>query len=156
LVLCLRREYPEAPLVGVGVLIYDEQAKRIVLVERGAPPAEGRLSLPGGLVELGETVRAAAAREAMEETGLKVEVLELIDVVDSIVYRPGESRPIYHYVLIDFLAKPVGGSLRAGGDARRAVWVGLDELPLVADRVTKSTRKILAKVGFLKLKSPSH
>ncbi len=150
----MRREYPEAPLVGVGVLIHDEQANRIVLVERGAPPAEGKLSLPGGLVELGETVRAAAAREALEETGLEVEVLELIDVVDTIVYRPGESKPIYHYVLIDFLAKPVGGSLRAGGDAREAMWVRLEDIPKLAGRVTKSTRRILAKVGFLKLKSP--
>ena len=119
------REYPQRPIVGVGAVIVD--AGRVVLVRRGAPPREGQWSLPGGAVELGETLRAAAEREALEETGLAVKAGAIVEVLDRIV--PGaDGRTQYHYVLIDFLCRVDGGDLRAGGDAAEVAWAGKDEL----------------------------
>jgi 8-oxo-dGTP diphosphatase len=121
------REYPERPIVGVGAVILDGAARRVVLVRRGVPPRQGQWSLPGGAVELGETVRAAAEREAMEETGLAVATEELLGVFDRIL--PGDGgRLRYHYVLIDFLCRVRAGELSAGGDAAAAAWAGEDEL----------------------------
>src|SRR6478736_1023463 len=94
------REYPGRPIVGVGSVIVDQ--RRVLLIKRGSPPLLGEWSLPGGAVELGETLRAAAEREAHEETGLTVKAGEVIEVLDRIV--PGAAgAPRYHYVLIDFL-----------------------------------------------------
>lgn len=121
----MKREYPDRPIVGVGAVIVDRG--RVVLVRRGKPPLAGQWSLPGGVVEIGETLRAAAEREALEETGLIVEAGEVLEVLDRII--PGEDgRPQYHYVLIDFLCRQKGGDLRAGGDAAEAEWAGEDDL----------------------------
>ena len=121
----MKREYPDRPIVGVGAVIID--AGRVLLVKRGAPPLLGEWSLPGGVVEIGETLRAAAEREAREETGLIVQAGEVLEVLDRII--PGEQgRPQYHYVLIDFLCRLAGGELRAGGDAADAAWAKKDEL----------------------------
>lgn len=121
----MKREYPDRPIVGVGAVIVHEG--RILLVKRGAPPLEGQWSLPGGVVELGETLRAAAEREAREETGLVVEADEVLEVFDRII--PGENgKPQYHYVLIDFLCHVAGGELRAGGDAADVAWASEEEL----------------------------
>jgi ADP-ribose pyrophosphatase YjhB (NUDIX family) len=123
------REYPERPIVGVGAVIVEERngAACVLLVKRGAPPLLGEWSLPGGVVELGETLRAAAEREAREETALTVAAGEVLEVLDRII--PGESgRPRYHYVLVDFLCTVRGGDPRAGGDALEVAWARESEL----------------------------
>jgi 8-oxo-dGTP diphosphatase len=115
------REYPDRPMVGVGAVITDAGGDGVVLVRRAAPPLQGEWSLPGGLVELGETLRAATEREAREETGLIVSAREVLEVFDRII--PGkDGRPQYHYVLVDFLCRVREGELRAGSDAAEVVW----------------------------------
>jgi 8-oxo-dGTP diphosphatase len=121
----MKRDYPDRPIVGVGAVIVDQG--RVLLIKRGSPPLLGEWSLPGGVVELGETLRTAAEREALEETGLIVKAGAVIEVLDRIV--PGkEGAPQYHYVLIDFLCTVHGGELRAGGDAADARWASENEL----------------------------
>ncbi|HKF20751.1 MAG TPA: NUDIX domain-containing protein [Candidatus Angelobacter sp.] len=125
----MKREYPDRPIVGVGAVIVEKREGMacVVLVKRGAPPLLGEWSLPGGVVELGETLRAAAEREAEEETGLMVEAGEVLEVLDRVI--PGEAgRPKYHYVLVDFLCSVRGGELRAGGDAAEVAWASESEL----------------------------
>jgi 8-oxo-dGTP diphosphatase len=120
-----RRDYPDRPIVGVGAVIIRQD--RVVLVRRGSPPLQGEWSLPGGVVELGETLRAAAEREAREETGLIVKAGEVLEVLDRII-QGERGAPQYHYVLIDFLCTDEGGELRAGGDAADVRWAAESEL----------------------------
>jgi 8-oxo-dGTP diphosphatase len=119
------REYPPRPLIGVGIVVW--HGDRVLLIRRGKPPRLGQWSLPGGAQKLGETVAEAARREVLEETGLAIEVGEVLAVVD-LIERDGE-RVRYHYTLIDFGAEAPGSELRPGGDAADARWFGLDELP---------------------------
>ena len=121
-----RRLYPEKPIVGVGALIQD--GERYLLIKRAAEPDAGFWSIPGGLVEVGEKVEDAAVREAKEETGLDVEVVELLGVVDKIV-RDDDSLIKFHFVIVDYLVTPKGGSLRAASDALEAKWVKSEEIP---------------------------
>src|SRR5437868_1875839 len=120
-----RREYPDRPIVGVGAVIIHQE--RVLLIKRGSPPLLGEWSLPGGVVELGETLRAAAEREAREETGLTVKAGEVLEVLDRIVPGQGDA-PQYHYVLIDFLCTVKSGQLRAGSDAGDVCWVKENKL----------------------------
>jgi len=129
----MKREYPDSPLVGVGSIIV--QNGRVVLIKRGKPPLVGEWSIPGGAMEVGETVREAVAREAREETGLVVAVGELLGVFDRLV-RDEAGRVRYHYLLVDFLCQPVGGDLCAAGDADECRWFApeeLKQLPLPGD-----------------------
>jgi 8-oxo-dGTP diphosphatase len=119
------REYPERPIVGVGAVIVVDG--RVVLIRRRFEPLEGEWSLPGGGVEIGETLEAAVAREIQEETGLDVEVGPVIEVFDRITRDP-DRRVRYHYVLVDYLCFPVGGELRAGSDVDAAVLVAPGEI----------------------------
>jgi len=114
------RLYPGRPIVGVGVLI--EEDGRYLLVKRAAEPDAGLWSIPGGLIEVGERAADAAAREALEETGLTVEILGRLDVVDRVVLDPGGDVR-YHFVIIDFHARPLSGEMRAMDDALDAMWV---------------------------------
>ncbi|HVR23041.1 MAG TPA: NUDIX hydrolase [Candidatus Polarisedimenticolia bacterium] len=122
----MKREFPEAPLVGVGAIIIEDA--RVVLVKRLHPPLQAEWSIPGGVLEVGELVREAAIREAREETGLTVEPGELLGVYDRIL-RDLEQRVQYHYVLIDFLCRRVAGSLAAASDAAEVRWFSREELP---------------------------
>jgi ADP-ribose pyrophosphatase YjhB (NUDIX family) len=130
----MRREYPESPLVGVGAVIVDRHPdhhrdeNRVLLIRRGTAPLLGEWSLPGGVLECGETLRDAVVREAREETGLVVETVEMLGVYERLI-RGDEGRMRYHYVLIDFLCRPVGGDLKAGSDAADVRWFTRDELP---------------------------
>jgi 8-oxo-dGTP diphosphatase len=121
----IRREYPAAPLIGVGALIID--GGRIVLVRRAKPPAEGEWSIPGGLVHLGETLNEAVAREAHEETGLEVRPEILVELLERI-FPDEQGRARYHYVLADFSCRVIGGTLLAGSDAAEARWVCCEDL----------------------------
>ncbi len=115
----LQREYPASPLVGVGAVIVRDG--RVLLVRRGTEPLRGRWSIPGGLIEVGEMLREAVVREAREETGLEVEPVELVELLDRI-HRNGE-RVRYHYVIADYLCRVKGGTLKAASDADEARWV---------------------------------
>jgi ADP-ribose pyrophosphatase YjhB (NUDIX family) len=128
-----QREYPRQPLVGVGALII--QNGRVALIKRGHAPLLGEWSIPGGLLELGETVRQGAEREALEETSLRVRATDLLGVFDRVL-PDDDKRTLYHYVLIDFLCEVTGGELQASGDAADARWFTPKEvsaLPLAAD-----------------------
>jgi 8-oxo-dGTP diphosphatase len=115
----MQREFPLAPLVGVGAVVVDEG--RVLLVRRGAEPLKGEWSLPGGVLELGESLTEGVVREVREETGLIVKPLELVELLDRI-YREGE-RIRYHYVIADYLCCVAGGALQAASDADAVRWV---------------------------------
>jgi len=115
----MQREFPETPLMSVGAVVVE--GGRVLLVRRGSEPLKGEWSLPGGLVELGESLEAALIREVGEETGLIVQPLELIELLDRI-HRDGQ-RVRYHYVIADYLCRVTGGQLRAASDADAVRWV---------------------------------
>jgi len=135
----MKREYPEAPITAVGVVVTD--GERVLLIRRGKEPNRGRWSLPGGAVELGETVRAAAAREVAEECGVEAVAGDVIEVLDAIT--PGENaRPRFHYVLVELLAEYVSGTPHAATDALATQWFTLDELaglnlPPITERILR-------------------
>jgi mutator protein MutT len=124
------REYPAFPIPCAAAIIMREG--EVLLVQRGREPNYGEWSFPGGAIETGETASNCAVREAKEETGLEVEALEVAAVVDRIF--PDESgRVLYHYLIVDYLARPTGGVLQPADDALQARWVPFEEafsLPL--------------------------
>jgi 8-oxo-dGTP diphosphatase len=119
------RAYPDRPFVGVGAVIV--QGEHVVLIRRRFEPLAGQWSLPGGAVDVGETLAECVAREMLEETGLVVEVGPVIEVFDRIV-RDDDGRVRFHYVLVDYLCRPVGGVLAAGSDVADAVLVHPSDL----------------------------
>lgn len=121
-----RREYPDRPYVGVGGVIVDADG-RVVLIKRRFDPRAGEWSLPGGNLEVGETLEAAVAREMEEETGLVVEVGPMVEVFDRIM-RDAEGRVRFHFVIVDYLCWPVGGVLSAASDVSEAALVDPLEL----------------------------
>ncbi len=132
------RQYPKAPLVGVGAVVIRDG--KILLVKRAFPPGQGKWSVPGGLVEVGEKLSDACARETEEETGFKVDVLELINVFDMIE-RDEEGRVRYHYVLVEFLAKPTGGTERRSDEVTDLKWVTNEESKSM--EMTRTARRAL-------------
>jgi 8-oxo-dGTP diphosphatase len=135
------REYPSSPLPSVHAAVL--RGDQVLLVRRANPPRQGRWSLPGGVVELGETFRQAARREVLEECGIEVEPGALIDVVDNIIQDEG-GRIRYHYVLIYVLARYVGGEAHPASDASDVRWAGdaeldaFDMLPLARQAVRRA------------------
>ena len=137
----MRREYPDAPIAGVGaVIVRGGEPPAVLLIRRGQEPLKGQWSLPGGAVELGETLEEAVRREVLEETGLAVEPAGVVQAFDRIS-RDGEGRVRYHYVLVDFLCRVTGGSPVCASDALEARWAGLDEL----DGLTPLTVEVIRK-----------
>jgi 8-oxo-dGTP diphosphatase len=114
------REYPEHPRVGVGAVVLHQG--RVLLVRRAGPPAAGRWSLPGGLVDVGETTVEAICREVEEECGIKIRVVGVAGVIDRIL-RDADGRVRYHYVLVDYLAGAASDAVAAGSDAAECRWV---------------------------------
>jgi len=141
----MKREYPEQPIVGVGGILFQEES--VLLIKRGREPALGQWSIPGGVVDLGETLQAAVARELLEETRLKVEPLALVKVLDRI-FRDKEGRVAYHYVLVDFLCRYQGGEVRPGSDALDARFVPVAEL--ASWDVIPATREVIYQAGRLR------
>jgi 8-oxo-dGTP diphosphatase len=136
----MKREYPDTPLVGVGAIIIEDG--RVVLVKRGHAPLQGKWSIPGGVLEVGEALRTAAVREAREETGLTIEPGELLGVFERVV--PDEQgRMRYHYVLIDFLCRRLGGELIAADDAEEARWFRREELGAL--ELARETEEVILK-----------
>ena len=136
----MAREYPDNPLVGVGAVIVQDD--RVLLIRRGQAPLLGEWSLPGGVLECGETLREATIREAREETGLVVETAEMLGVYERVI-RGDDGRVRYHYVLIDFLCRLVSGELLAGSDATDVRWFGNEELNAL--NLPHDTRNVIAK-----------
>jgi len=119
----IQREFPKAPIVGVGAVVVEGGS--VLLVQRGREPLKGNWSLPGGMLEVGESLTQGVIREVGEETGLQVEPLELIELLDRIVREEGPDgeRVRFHYVIADYLCRVIGGSLRAASDAEAVRWV---------------------------------
>lgn len=141
------REFPERPVVGVGGVIIDQG--RTLLIRRGSEPLLGEWSIPGGSLELGETLEEGVARELLEETGLQVRVLELIEVFDRIYRDNGASgaqprkRPRFHYVIADYLCERLGGEPRAGSDVTDVAFAREEELAKF--HLTETATRVLKK-----------
>jgi ADP-ribose pyrophosphatase YjhB (NUDIX family) len=138
----VNREYPSAPIPAVGTVI--RQDDRIVLIRRAKEPYLGWWTFPGGAIEVGERIQDAARREALEETGLQVEIEDVVAVIDNVV-RDEEGAVRYHYLIVDYLARTIGGSLQPGTDVSDARWVDLDGLDCmrVTDKAAAIVRDVL-------------
>ena len=138
------REFPDRPVVGVGGVVIHEG--RALLVRRGSEPLKGEWSIPGGTLELGETIAEGVVRELREETGLEVRVLELIEVFERIF--PGDgARPQYHFVILDYLCEAVAGTAQAGSDVTDVAFAREDELERfhLTPTATRVIRKAFAR-----------
>jgi ADP-ribose pyrophosphatase YjhB (NUDIX family) len=119
------RRYPARPLLGVGAVVFRDDT--VLLIERGQPPLEGYWTLPGGMVEVGERLETAVAREVLEETGLHVRPTAVAEIFQRIMYD-ADGRTEYHYVIIDYICELEGGTLAAASDVAAAAWVPVNEL----------------------------
>ena len=135
------RRFPDRPVVGVGAVVLDEEG-RVLLVRRAHEPLKGEWSLPGGVVELGETLQEALVRELLEETGLTVSVGPVVEVLDRVERGP-DGRVEYHFVIIDYLCRAAGGRMMSASDAAEAVWVPPAELERY--RLTEKAASVIAK-----------
>ncbi len=139
-----KREYPEYPRVGVGAVVFREG--RVLLVRRGGAPSRGLWAIPGGALELGETLREGAEREILEETGITIRAGELVFSGET-MDRDLDGRLRFHYVIIDFAGEYVSGEVNGSDDASEARWVSPAELADLP--ATKTTVKLLGQLGFL-------
>lgn len=157
--------YPRAPLVGVGGVVID--GNKVLLVRRGHEPQRGEWSLPGGALELGETMAQGVEREVREETGLEVHAIEVVEVLDRIVrdaspkhsgsVDTGTGRVRYHYVLVDFLCHAANGSPHSASDAEDVCWVTLDDLKQrKTDRVAPFTLDVIEKAFSMDKRASPH
>ena len=137
-------EYPDKPRVAVGGIVFENN--RVLLVRRGKPPAEGDWAIPGGSVELGETLQQAVERELLEETGITVKANEIAYVFD-VIPRDPQGRVRFHYVIIDLMADYISGRPQPGDDVSDARWIAPDELKNL--RINSSTLGLLRKLGFV-------
>ncbi len=138
------REYPDHPRVGVGAVVLREG--RVLLVRRGAEPAQGLWAIPGGGLRLGETLQEGAEREILEETGIVIRAGAPLFTCDSF-QRDGEGRLRFHYVIVDMTADYLSGDVKGADDALEARWVSpaeIRELP-----ATKTTLRLLTQIGFI-------
>ncbi|HEY6129098.1 MAG TPA: NUDIX hydrolase [Candidatus Acidoferrum sp.] len=145
------REYPERPIVGIGGVVIDED--RALLIRRGNEPLIGQWSIPGGTLELGETLVEGTMRELKEETGLEVRVLHMIEAFDRINFGRGadetwttieeRSRPRFHFVIVDYLCERISGSVVAGGDVTDVAWASESELEKFA--LTPTATRVIRK-----------
>ena len=134
------RRYPNRPLVGVGAIILERD--RVLMAQRGKQPLKGWWSLPGGLLEIGEALTDGLRREVREETGLEVRPLGVLEVFERIMRDPAGALE-YHYVLIDYICRTAGGTLRAGDDVCAVEWVRRRDLARLA--ITEGTPAVIEK-----------
>ena len=139
------RRYPSRPFLGVGALIFDDE--KLLIVERAGEPFKGYWSLPGGILECGEKLNQGVRREVLEETGLEVEPLSVFEIFERII-SDAEGKAEYHYVVIDYWCKPIGGRLEAASDVSRVAWVTAQNLSNY--RLTDGTLSVVER-AFAKL-----
>lgn len=146
------REYPEHPVIAVGgVVIADSRA---LLIRRGQAPLEGRWSIPGGILELGETISEGIARELLEETGIEAKPTELLEVYEK-VFRDASGRAQYHFVILDYLCEFRGGTARPGGDVTAVAWASEEEL-MQYELTGAATRVIKKAFGATRGRAKAH
>jgi len=134
------REYPERPMVGVGGVVVSNG--RALLIRRGGPPLEGQWSIPGGMLEVGESILEGVRRELGEETGIEVRVGQLIEVFERI-NPDGAGKTLYHFVVLDYLCEAVRGEAHAGSDVTEVAWAAPQELAKYA--LTETATRVILK-----------
>ena len=143
----MAREYPDRPVVGIGGVVIEND--RVLLIRRGTEPLLGQWSIPGGTLELSESLQEGVARELLEETGLTVRVLDLIDAFDRIYLEPNEGGggtlkgPRFHYVIVDYLCERISGEAVAGSDVTDVAFVSENELD--SFQLTPTAMRIITK-----------
>ena len=135
----MKREYPGRPIVGVGGIVVHRN--QVLLVRRGTEPLKGKWSIPGGMLELGESLAAGVRREVREETGLDVDPVAAVETVERITRQ--RRRVKYHYVIVDFACRLKKGRLRPASDVLDARWVRREDLPKY--RLTRTAKRVILK-----------